>query len=55
MSHLVPFALPARLEALREQGTQNLVADPDHDVNQQEQDKPEHRYEKRSGKKLNHT
>lgn len=55
MSHLVLFALPARLEALGEQGTQNLDYYPEHTGTEQNKDEHEHQHNGGGNKKLNHT
>lgn len=54
MSHLVLFALPARLEALGKQGTQNLDHNPEHTGTEQNKDEHEHQHNGGGNKKLNH-
>lgn len=55
MSHLVIFALSARLEALGEQGAQNLDHNPEHTGTEQNKDEHEHQHNSGGDKKLNHT
>ena len=54
MSHLVLFALPARLEALGEQGAKNLDYDPEHTGTEQNKDEHEHQHNSGGDKKLDH-
>lgn len=54
MSYLVLFALPARLEALGEQGTQNLDHNPEHTGAEQNKDEHEHQHDSGGDEKLNH-